>query len=649
MYRLRQTDIDLFEAAKSGDYSNLYKRFPKENHKQIKQSGDQLLQYMQGDFSGVDPKDLPAAKKNVNDITAAFNKAYSRRFNTGGAVEELPGYRDRIAPGFLNVTESALQEPQAPQVATQTVQQGEEVDPTAGQDRNPYTDINPGQVENVATSQEATPQEASTYTATQALPEAERISTENQPAQQGDLDQRSLATAQETQESKVSDLEASTGQANTIEDLDSKQRRQVQQGEMVDAPATDQRVSQAIDKVEQVEAAQADPTSEATVQGQLASLMQDFEKGNTPVWAQGAMRQANQMLIARGLTASSIAGQAIIQATMESALPIAQADAQIQAQFEMKNLSNRQERAMLSAQQRAEFLGIQFDQEFQSRVLNAAAVGDAADMNFSAEQQIRLENSKAVNTMNLANLSAENGLTLAEAAALANLDMANLNNRQQSAVQNAQSFLQRDFKNLDNRQQTQLFNAQQLYQALFSDQAADNAAQQFNATSQNQVDQFFANLNQSNRQFNATALNATEQLNVNSRNAIMQFNQQSRQQRNQFNAQNSLLVAQANAQWRQAINTTNTTAQNEANMQLAKTLNNLTSNTLDAVWQRERDLMDFNYRTTENAKDRGLQLLLGDQNLEALRERIQYSEDKARSDLFFSFLFEPFSGFFGGG
>ena len=41
--------------------------------------------------------------------------------------------------------------------------------------------------------------------------------------------------------------------------------------------------------------------------------------------------------------ASSIAGQALIQATMESALPIAQADARTVATFEAQNLSNRQQ------------------------------------------------------------------------------------------------------------------------------------------------------------------------------------------------------------------------------------------------------------------------------------------------------------------
>ena len=79
------------------------------------------------------------------------------------------------------------------------------------------------------------------------------------------------------------------------------------------------------------------------VQGQLDGLMQQFVGGNTPAWAAGAIRNANAAMSARGLGASSLAGQAIVQAAMESALPIAQADAQIQAQFEGQNLSNRQQ------------------------------------------------------------------------------------------------------------------------------------------------------------------------------------------------------------------------------------------------------------------------------------------------------------------
>ena len=89
--------------------------------------------------------------------------------------------------------------------------------------------------------------------------------------------------------------------------------------------------------------------------------MEDFEGGETPAWAAGAMRGAAATMAARGLSASSLAGMAIVQAAMESALPIAQMDA-----------SNKQEVAMESARQRAGFLNMEFTQEFQAKVQNAA-------------------------------------------------------------------------------------------------------------------------------------------------------------------------------------------------------------------------------------------------------------------------------------
>ena len=56
-------------------------------------------------------------------------------------------------------------------------------------------------------------------------------------------------------------------------------------------------------------AEEAKPSEQATVAGQMGELMQDFQGGNTPAWAAGAMRAATAQLAARGLGASSMAGQ----------------------------------------------------------------------------------------------------------------------------------------------------------------------------------------------------------------------------------------------------------------------------------------------------------------------------------------------------
>jgi len=427
---------------------------------------------------------------------------------------------------------------------------------------------------------------------------APQVATEAAKLQAATGEPTQQITAQQQVGTSITGMEAALGNAIKV---DAPDAREIQEGELISGAAD---ATKAATFTEAVQAAEATPTKQATVAGQLEKLMADFEGGETPAWAAGSMRTAMATLAARGLGASSLAGQAVIQAAMEAALPIAQMDASTVAQFEMTNLSNRQQRQMLAAQQRATFMGMEFDQEFQSRVANSARIGDIANMNFTAEQQIALEDSRAANTMELSNLSNGQAMIMAEAAALSQLDMANLSNRQQAAVQNASNFLQMDMANLSNEQQTAVFKTQQNIQALFTDQAATNAAAQFNATSENQTDQFFANLANQTSQFNATQQNAMDQFNVNSVNALREFNSELQQQRDIFNAQNGLVIAQSNAAWRQSIATVNTATQNQSNMDFAKTINALTASNMDQIWQRERDIMSFAFAASENAADR---------------------------------------------
>ena len=336
------------------------------------------------------------------------------------------------------------------------------------------------------------------------------------------------------------------------------------------------------------------PIQAATVKGELAELMQDFEVyGNTPPWAAGAIRAANAAMAARGLSITSMAGMAITQAAMEAALPIAQMDA-----------ANKQEMALMKAEQRARFMNMEFDQAFQAKVINAARISEIANLNFSAEQQVALENARIAQTVDLSNLSNRQAKVMADAATMSQMDMANLDNRQQAAVLNAQSFLQMDMSNLDNNQQMTMFKAQEAVNSILSDTAAMNAARQFNASSQNQSDQFFANLGSQVNQFNAEQLNAMERFNAGEANALSQFNAQQENARDQFNAQNHLIIAQANAQWAQAIATAANAAANQANRDAALAANNLTMTAYNNVIQRERDLLAWAWASADNAKER---------------------------------------------
>jgi hypothetical protein len=464
-------------------------------------------------------------------------------------------------------------------------------------------------------------------------------------AAQGTVDPKAEIIAAQQTASSVVDVDAAQGNAVL---MTNPVQRQIQDGELVSPAANAEKAAQF---TEQVQAAESTPTKQATVQGQLETLMQQFEGGNTPPWAAGAMRNVQAEMAKRGLGASSMAAQAMMQAALEASLPIAQMDASTIAKFETQNLSNRQQRAILAAEQRASFLGMEFTQQFQSRVANSQRIGEIANMNFTADQNIALENSRAANTMNMANLSNSQALVMAEAAALSQLDMSNLNNRQQSAVQNAQNFLSMDMQNLSNQQQTDMFKSQQSVQALFTDQAARNAAAQFNATSQNQTDQFFASLDNASKQFNVAQQNAHNQQNAGRADAMTQFQEQINNQRDQFLAQQRLVIDQSNVNWRRQVATADTVAVNRANELNASALLNMSDAAYNNLWQYYGDSMEWAWTSAENERSRvanlAIEQLRADSNANVKEMMLDYQSSASFGKLIGTILTASSGSFIG--
>jgi hypothetical protein len=139
-------------------------------------------------------------------------------------------------------------------------------------------------------------------------------------------------------------------------------------------------------------------SKDATVQGQLESLMAQFEGGEIPAFASGAIRAAEQKLASRGMGASSMAGAAIVQAAMEASTPIAAADAQTYARMNELNLNNRQQAEVLNSQMSLQLDIANLNNEQQARVTNVAnrvqslftdqaAVNSSRQFNASNEQQ----------------------------------------------------------------------------------------------------------------------------------------------------------------------------------------------------------------------------------------------------------------------
>jgi hypothetical protein len=445
-----------------------------------------------------------------------------------------------------------------------------------------------------------TPITAPTITAATSAPAVQQALTGVQ-AEQGTVSQQAqvAAATQAPETTAVAGLEAAQGQAAQVV---APAARTAQDGEMVSGSAVD--MGKVDTELAKTQAAQGVVTEEMTTQGQLNKLLTDFDAGAPPPWAAASLRTATAQLAARGLGASSLAGQAIIQATLEAATPIAAADAKVFEQMGLTNLSNRQQVAVLVGQQRAQFLGQEFDQNFQTRVLNAAKISDIANKNFDANVTIALENARLTNTMDIANLSARNALVLEQAAAMSRLETQNLNNRQQAAVQNAQAFLATDLKNLDNRQQLAIFKSQSVVNSLVSDAGFENATRATNATNKMEADKVSATLALTAQQFSASESNKLAVANMDAANELIKFNAQERNDREDFNAKMATEINVANARLLAEVSTANTAAVNAANAVNAKNATDLSASQYAQQSQTYRDLLEMSWKTGESGKDR---------------------------------------------
>ena len=535
---------------------------------------------------GVDGSTTPIDKTNNN--TNNTNTTTDTTTNTT-TTEQQPTNPNLTMPSGSAATRQITAEGGAQKVAYKPATAGVTDDMIAGGEINPEV----GQAGDATQAQQTMAEQ----TGVAAMPDSLQAPTvdatksagavadaaRQAKAAQGTVSSQAQMTAAQMDPNQAASLGLDAAQLGQAQTVDAPDAMQVTQDQLVSGSAVDQK------QVEETLAL----SEAASVADELGDLMQDFDGGDTPAWAAGAMRAANAAMAARGLSSSSMAGMAVVQAAMESALPIAQMDA-----------ANKQQMAMAKAEQRAKFMGMEFDQNFQTKVKNAARISEIANINFSAEQQVALENARLAQTVDLANLSNRQAKVMADAATMSQIDMANLNNRQQAAKQQADAFLAMDFKNLDNEQETSMFQSQAIVQSMFTDAAADNAAKQFNATSQAQTDQFFASLSTQVEQFNAEQSNAMSRFNAGEANALEQFNAAQDNLRDQFNATNHLVVAQANTQWFQNLTTADNAAINQANRDEALAANNLTMTAYNNMVQRERDILAWAWQSGENQSER---------------------------------------------
>ena len=228
-------------------------------------------------------------------------------------------------------------------------------------------------------------------------------------------------------------------------------------------------------------AAQEDLTAlppEATVQGQLANISQAIEQSVSegkplPAFAQGAKRLVDAAMQQRGLSASSIAAEALATGVLQSSIPIAQQDAQFYQQAVFQNLNNRQQAAVLNAQQyfqmdmanlsnrqQASLTNIQLRQ--QSMLSDQAA--ENASLQFNAQSQQQTDQffsslQTQINTNNASRQDAMNQYAVSESNKIAaqnaqnEIGVSEANAQREATINqfNAQLQDQRDRFNVENQ------------------------------------------------------------------------------------------------------------------------------------------------------------------------------------------------------
>lgn len=230
----------------------------------------------------------------------------------------------------------------------------------------------------------------------------------------------------------------------------------------------------------QMQAAMGSVNNLATVQGQLAKLYADFGEG-VPPWAQGAVTQANEIMAARGLGASSIGASAVAQAMQNSALNIAAQDAATYFQMDLANLNN---------QQQANLANTQFRQ--QSLLSDQAAIN--ASRNFNASSAAQLEQFQATLIAQIQSQNADRTTTISAQNAL---------EANKIASQNAGNTIAVDTFNTQQRTQIEQYNSQ-----------LANQREQFNAQMRYAIDQSNVTWRRGINTANTASINAANQVNV---------------------------------------------------------------------------------------------------------------------------------------
>ena len=270
------------------------------------------------------------AKATEQQIGDLFRRVL-KRDPSSGDIEEYKKYEPGQVEKFLLASNEYKQLLQ--KAPTYTDEEVSKIGTPTEEQKVKFTPIGEEAVSTIAgaspvatsTVTEPTKRDAVTIDDTELTETDVRTEADKLQAQTGVVSDNAQATAQTVIASDTAIKDVNAAILEQATQVTSVPPRTQQADEMVSGPAV--KMAEVELALSKAKAAQLDITEDMTIQGQLNKLLTDFDAGNPPPWASGSMRAATAVLNQRGIGASSMAGQAIIQATLESAIPIAAGDA----------------------------------------------------------------------------------------------------------------------------------------------------------------------------------------------------------------------------------------------------------------------------------------------------------------------------------
>ena len=283
-------------------------------------------------------------------------------------------------------------------------------------------------------------------------------------------------------------------------------------------------------------------TSDATVKGQLESLQNEVQtalsSGNPlPVWARGAAKATEAAMANRGLSASSMAAEALAEGIMNSAIPIAKADADTYKQMIFQNLSNNQQAAITNAQA-----------YLKMDLANLSNAQQANLQNITTRQTFLLSDQAAANAAFQFNATSQNQVNQF-------YDTLNTNIQTQNA-QRSDAIAQ---FNLAEENKVRALNAKNATAVADANAQRETAISQYNKT-----------LSDARERFNVENQRIIDQSNATWRRSINTANTQAVNAANEANAANLLNLSNFGMsalwqQWRDEASWVNTASQNDLN------------------------------------------------------------------------------------